>query len=123
MICRCSQCDWPIHTKRPVRIMCFRCGNDVVCGDESSAVSISGKSPSQLALKARIEQSVARDKRLRAWITFFRASGEIGLGDTIKRLTAISGKKAIKADLERLAKTCGCKPEDATKKLNEQYPY
>jgi hypothetical protein len=73
--------------------------------------------------KARIEQSVARNKRLRGWIAFFRTSGESGLGDTIKRLTALAGKRAIKADLERLSKACGCKPEDATKKLNEQYPY
>jgi hypothetical protein len=77
----------------------------------------------QLELKQRIEQAATRTQRLRNWISFFRHPSETGLGDTIKRLTALAGKRAIKADLERLSKACGCKPEDATKKLNEQYPY
>jgi hypothetical protein len=121
------ECGWRIVSPIDIQLLCPQCA--AVLSIQNGAMVVDGTdkthelSERQLALKARIEQAVARDRRLRDWVTLFRTSTEMGLGDTIKRLTALAGKRAIKADLERLSKTCGCKPEDATKKLNEQYPY
>jgi len=126
MIYYCD-CGLRIASSVDIRLVCPQCGGVIHIENGVCLVEGTGKthelSERQLELKQRIDQAVARDKRLRAWIAFFRTPDETGLGDTIKRLTAKAGQRAIKADLERLSKACGCKPEDATKKLNEQYPY
>jgi hypothetical protein len=126
MIYHCN-CGWRVVSPIDIQLLCPQCAAVLSIQNGVMTVDGTGKtqelSQRQLALKARIEQAVARDKRLHAWIIFFRTPAETGLGDTIKRLTAKAGQRAIKADLVRLAKTCGCKAEDATKKLNEQYPY
>jgi hypothetical protein len=77
----------------------------------------------QLELKQRIEQAAARTQRLKSWIAFFRTNGETGLGDTVQRLKSLAGKRAIKEDLRRIERICGCETSVAIQRLNEQHPY
>jgi len=103
LISYCKKCGWKIVTPREIVVACPRCES--------------------VPRSDRIRQAVARDKRLREWVVLFRISGEQGLGDTVDRLQTIAGNRQIKVDLDRLMKVCGCDPQDAIEKLNEQYPY
>jgi uncharacterized Zn finger protein (UPF0148 family) len=108
----------------------------LVCPQCSAAVNIYGGvmliegtsktqelSERQRELKHRIDQAAARTTRLKSWIAFFRHPGERGLGDTVQRLKSIAGRRAIKEDLRRIERICGCETSVAIARLNEQHPY
>ena len=73
--------------------------------------------------RERIQREAARTARLKSWIAFFRIDDERGLGDTVQRLKSIAGKRAIKEDLRRIERICGCETSVAIARLNEQHPY
>ena len=78
----------------------------------------------QLERKERVKQSVARDDRLLGWLAFFRHPGEVGVGDTARRLNMQSCKSPDAHELlTRLLKQCSCTPADAVAKLNKEHPY
>ena len=94
-------------------INCPQCANQIICDGEEQ--------PSDRV--ARITQTAERTKRLKDWIAFFRIDGEQGLGDTVKRLKSLAGKRAIKDDLRRIERICGCEQSVAIERLNEMHPY
>jgi len=94
-------------------ITCSKCGTKLNCDGEDK--------PSDRI--ERVKLAADRTARLKDWIAFFRHPGEQGLGDTVKRLKSLAGKRAIKDDLRRIERICGCETSVAIQKLNEQHPY
>jgi hypothetical protein len=81
------------------------------------------QSEAQLERAKRIKANTARTQRLKNWIAFFRLPEEQGLGDTLQRLLAVSGRRSITNDLKNIKRTCACNPEQAIKTLNANHPY
>ena len=104
-ICKCGRQVFSIDENAPIK--CSRC----LAGEPS---------PDR---KQRIDQAAARTQRLKSWIALFRTNGERGLGDTVQRLKSLAGKRAIKEDLRRIERICGCETSVAIARLNEQHPY
>jgi hypothetical protein len=71
----------------------------------------------------RVIEKVRRNQRLRGWVAWFRHEDDAGVGDTLARVIKLAGKRSIKRELCCMQRACGCKAEDATAALNEQYPY
>ena len=115
MITYCK-CGWRVMHEHATVVLCPKCGEQIVCGDQHDPIA-------QADRKQRIDQAAARTKRLKAWIAFFRTDGERGLGDTVQRLKSLAGKRAIKEDLRRIERICGCETSVAIQRLNEQHPY
>jgi hypothetical protein len=107
------ECGWKIyHDDSVTSLKCGRCGTVLISGPESTESRVD-----------RVKKNTARTARLRSWIAFFRIAGEVGLGDTVHRLKALAGKRAIKEDLRKIERVCSCETAVAIRKLNELYPY
>jgi hypothetical protein len=73
--------------------------------------------------RERIKLRIAKDARLRGWVSFFRVDGERGIGDTAWRLRRATKSRVVKDELRQLMRVCACKDDQAIKNLNEMYPY
>ncbi len=75
--------------------------------------------------RARIEEARKRTERLIGWLTFFRAPGERGIGDTALRMSQLAWRRSptIKSLVDGLMKQCACKRLDAVSRLNKEHPY
>jgi hypothetical protein len=70
------------------------------------------------------QKNKARTERLIDWLAFFRLPGEIGIGDTARRLNMQSCKSPDAHELlTRLLKQCSCTPADAVARLNKEHTY
>lgn len=76
---------------------------------------------SEAEREARRKEKQERDSRLLKWVAAFRTPEDRGIGDTVERLLAKAGGRAIKKWLERVGVSCGCRDRQAW--LNEKYPY
>lgn len=77
------------------------------------------------ARRARIKAASAEERRLIGWLTFFRAPGERGIGDTALRMSQLAWRRSptIKSLVDGLMKQCACKRLDAVSRLNKEHPY
>lgn len=88
-------------------------------------VAVKGRTPEQQERIERVSQSNARTQRLIGWLTFFRAPGERGIGDTALRMSQLAWRRSptIKSLVDGLMKQCACKRLDAVSRLNKEHPY
>lgn len=97
-------------------------------GDELQVVNrkIVGLTPDEKeARRARVKAASAEERRLIGWLTFFRAPGERGIGDTALRMSQLAWRRSptIKSLVDGLMKQCACKRLDAVDRLNAEHPY
>lgn len=125
---RCPQCQWPHTAIAPAVIACHQCGTDVYIGCEPSQPLDQQQQAERARKQAarehrRQQQRIRRDReqRLIAWVRWFATDTDCGVGDTLERLLARVGGRAIKAQLERLGINCGC--QDRIQWLNTRFPY
>jgi hypothetical protein len=102
------------------------CQNDALYREAWDAF----RGPGQFNLKAkpldritRIKERVARERRMHGWIRSLRTVDDIGLGDTIARLSKSTKSREVKEYLAMLLKVQACKPSDAIERLNQKHRY
>lgn len=111
----CPNCSWPHHATIPITLNCARCGAVVVLNGGSEKTKKSKPKPE------RNRNDPKAEARLIGWVKMFRKPEDTGVGDTVERLLAKVGGKAIEKSLKRLGINCGCKSRQ--KWLNQRYPY
>lgn len=104
------QCGWKFYNSGATKDRsCPKCGENV---------TVHG-----LYTVAEIKERVTTQKRLIAWLIFFRRPSDRGLGDTAERMFLQSDDRDINTPLKRLLSSCNCRTEDAAEYLNKQYPH
>jgi len=79
----------------------------------------------QIERQERVKEASNRTARLIGWLTFFRANGDAGIGDTSFRMVQQATRRSpdAKSAIVDLLKQCSCSRIDAVARLNKEHPY